>query len=161
MKKKLPAPPQTRCLLCYMATPRTVRRPTPSTAICDTRPVETRQASIVNEFPPPLHGPATPDVHRLHQGIIHIRRTIKFWDSTLSTAGSADALTFKSTTMLRPFGWRTVTNEQRIKESKRRLGHPEHEGTSILCNVKFTLEQATKAERGSRGIALLFLYPRR
>jgi len=27
--------------------------------------------------------------------------------------------------------------------------------------VKFTLEQATKPQRGSRGIALLFLYPRR
>jgi hypothetical protein len=25
--------------------------------------------------------------------------------------------------------------------------------------VKFTLEQATKAQRGSRGIALLFVYP--
>jgi hypothetical protein len=27
----------------------------------------------------------------------------------------------------------------------------------IKVNVKFTLEQATKAQRGSRGIALLFL----
>jgi hypothetical protein len=34
---------------------------------------------------------------------------------------------------------------------------------SPACNVKvkFTLEQATKAKRWSRGIALLFLYPRR
>ena len=30
----------------------------------------------------------------------------------------------------------------------------------ILC-VKFTLELATKAQRWSRGITLLFLYPRR
>jgi hypothetical protein len=28
------------------------------------------------------------------------------------------------------------------------------------AEVKFTLEQTTKAQRGSRGIALLFLYPR-
>jgi hypothetical protein len=27
----------------------------------------------------------------------------------------------------------------------------------VKINVKFTLEQATKAQRGSRGIALLFL----
>jgi hypothetical protein len=31
----------------------------------------------------------------------------------------------------------------------------------IKVKVKFTLEQTTKAQRGSRGIALLFLYPRR
>jgi hypothetical protein len=30
----------------------------------------------------------------------------------------------------------------------------------IKVNVKFNLEEATKAQRGSRGIALLFLYPR-
>jgi hypothetical protein len=29
--------------------------------------------------------------------------------------------------------------------------------TSFLVKVMFTLEQATKAQRGSRGIALLFL----
>jgi len=27
----------------------------------------------------------------------------------------------------------------------------------IMVTVKFTLEQATKAQRGSRGVALLFL----
>jgi len=27
----------------------------------------------------------------------------------------------------------------------------------LSCKVKFTLKQATKAQRGSRGIALLFL----
>jgi len=30
-----------------------------------------------------------------------------------------------------------------------------------LVNVKFTLEQAMKAQRGSAGVALLFLLPRR
>ena len=30
----------------------------------------------------------------------------------------------------------------------------------VKVKVKFTLEQATKARRGSRGIALLFLQPR-
>ena len=39
-------------------------------------------------------------------------------------------------------------------------------GTSKLVNngkgkLQFTLEQAMKAQRGSRGIALLFLQPRR
>jgi hypothetical protein len=29
--------------------------------------------------------------------------------------------------------------------------------TTLKLKVKFTLEQATKAQRGSRGIALLFL----
>jgi len=29
----------------------------------------------------------------------------------------------------------------------------------VKVKVKFTLEQATKAQTGSRGIALLFLYP--
>jgi len=31
----------------------------------------------------------------------------------------------------------------------------------LKVQVKFTLEQAMKAQRGSRGIALLFLLPRR
>jgi hypothetical protein len=31
----------------------------------------------------------------------------------------------------------------------------------VKVKVKFTLEQATKGHRGSRGTALLFLYPRR
>jgi hypothetical protein len=31
----------------------------------------------------------------------------------------------------------------------------------VKVKVKFTLEQATKAQRGSRCIALLFLQPRR
>jgi hypothetical protein len=31
----------------------------------------------------------------------------------------------------------------------------------IIIKVKFTIEQATKAQKGSRGIALLFLQPRR
>ena len=31
----------------------------------------------------------------------------------------------------------------------------------VKVKVKFTLEQATKAQRGSRGIALLFLSPHR
>ena len=31
----------------------------------------------------------------------------------------------------------------------------------MYVKVKFALEQATKAQRGSRGIAVLFLYPRR
>jgi hypothetical protein len=31
----------------------------------------------------------------------------------------------------------------------------------VKVKVKFTLEQATKAQRGSRYIALLFLQPRR
>ena len=31
----------------------------------------------------------------------------------------------------------------------------------VKVKVKFTLEQTTKAQRGSIGIALLFLYPRR
>jgi len=31
----------------------------------------------------------------------------------------------------------------------------------VKVKVKFTLEQATKTQRGSRGITLLFLYPRR
>jgi len=31
----------------------------------------------------------------------------------------------------------------------------------VKVKLKFTLEQATKAQRGSRGIALLFLLPRR
>jgi hypothetical protein len=31
----------------------------------------------------------------------------------------------------------------------------------VKVKVKFTLEQATKAQRGSRGISLLFLQPRR
>jgi uncharacterized OsmC-like protein len=31
----------------------------------------------------------------------------------------------------------------------------------VKVEVKITPEQATKAQRGSRGIALLFLYPRR
>ena len=31
----------------------------------------------------------------------------------------------------------------------------------VKVKVKFSLEQATKAQRGSRGIALLFLQPRR
>ena len=30
-------------------------------------------------------------------------------------------------------------------------------GSKVKVKVKFTLEQATKAQRGSRGIALLFL----
>ena len=30
----------------------------------------------------------------------------------------------------------------------------------MLGKVKFTLEEATKAQRGSRDIALLFLWPR-
>jgi hypothetical protein len=30
----------------------------------------------------------------------------------------------------------------------------------VKVKVKFTLEQATRAQKGSRGIALLFLYPR-
>jgi len=30
----------------------------------------------------------------------------------------------------------------------------------VNVNLKFTLEQATKVQRGSRGIALLFLQPR-
>jgi len=34
-----------------------------------------------------------------------------------------------------------------------------HEGIKIMVKVKFTLEQATKAQRGSRCIALLFLQP--
>ena len=29
--------------------------------------------------------------------------------------------------------------------------------TKVKVNVKFILEQATKAQRGSRGVALLFL----
>ena len=33
--------------------------------------------------------------------------------------------------------------------------------TWVKVKVKFTLEQATKAQRGSRGIAVLFLQPRR
>jgi predicted secreted Zn-dependent protease len=32
---------------------------------------------------------------------------------------------------------------------------------SVKVKVKVTLEQATKAQRGSRGIAVLFLQPRR
>ena len=32
-----------------------------------------------------------------------------------------------------------------------------HKDLQIKVKVKFTLEQATKAQRGSRGIALLFL----
>ena len=52
-----------------MATPRTVPRPTQSTAIFDTRPVETRKARVLNEFPPPRPGPVTPDVQHPHQGI--------------------------------------------------------------------------------------------
>jgi hypothetical protein len=37
------------------------------------------------------------------------------------------------------------------------------EACKVKVNVKlkFTLEQATKAQKGSRGIALLFLEPRR
>ena len=31
----------------------------------------------------------------------------------------------------------------------------------VYLKVKFTLEQAMKAQRGSRGIAILFLLPRR
>ena len=34
-------------------------------------------------------------------------------------------------------------------------------GIKVKVKVKFTLEQATKAHRGSRGIALFFLEPRR
>ena len=32
---------------------------------------------------------------------------------------------------------------------------------TVKVKVKFTLEQATKTQRGSRGIAVLFLQPRR
>jgi hypothetical protein len=32
-----------------------------------------------------------------------------------------------------------------------------HETTKVRVKVKFSLEQATKAQMGSRGIALLFL----
>jgi hypothetical protein len=31
----------------------------------------------------------------------------------------------------------------------------------VNVKVKFALEEAMKAQRGSRGIAVLFLYPRR
>jgi hypothetical protein len=34
-------------------------------------------------------------------------------------------------------------------------------GSKVKVKVKFNLEQVTKAHRGSRGIALLFLSPRR
>jgi hypothetical protein len=39
----------------------------------------------------------------------------------------------------------------------RRLGHERKELDWVKLKVKFTLEQATKAQRGSRGIALLVL----
>jgi hypothetical protein len=50
------------------------------------------------------------------------------------------------------FNMRVIRNRKKIKQNIKK---------SLLIvtevNVKFTLQQATKAQRGSRGIALLFL----
>jgi hypothetical protein len=53
----------------------------------------------------------------------------------------------------------TLTYGRETCECGGKFPYLRHEG--IKVKVKFTLEQATKAQRGSRDIALLFLKPRR
>jgi len=44
-----------------------------------------------------------------------------------------------------------------LQKTKTKEGEKEEHKSKVQVKVKFTLEQATKAQRGSRGIALLFL----
>ena len=55
-----------------------------------------------------------------------------------------------------PHAFMTSDVMRPVRELSRESGNVSNEGR-VTVKVKFTLEQAMKAQRGSRGIALLFL----
>jgi hypothetical protein len=76
-----------------------------------------------------------------------------------SPAGTRDFLFFKKFTSVLgptqpPVQWALGTLSPEVKRLAREADHPP---PSSKVKVKFSLEHATKAQRGSRGIAVLFL----